>query len=130
MELSWENAPIHLACLIGILFVGLFVNHGINRKVKEQLRQSEERFKKLILSAGDLNSEAASTGDNSLLALLNEIMEQKSKSVAGNSQEVLSMAAELAHLSPWQYHQETGLFEFDDTFYGIYATNTAAEGLS
>ena len=128
MELSWENAPIHLACLIGILFVGLFVNHGINRKMKEQLRQSEERFKKLILSAGDLNSEAASTGDNSLLALLNEITEQKAKSFAGNSQELLSMAAELAHLSPWQYHQETGLFEFDDTFYGIYATDTAAEG--
>ncbi|MHC1759281.1 MAG: diguanylate cyclase [Negativicutes bacterium] len=128
MELNWEYAPIHLACLLGILFLGLLINHSINRKVKEQLRQSEERFKKLILSTGVMNSEAASMGDDSLLTLLHEITEQKVKSVAGNSQELLSMAADLAHLAPWQYHQESGLFEFDDTFYAVYATDTAAEG--
>ena len=83
MEFRWENAPIFLACLLGIVGAGLLIHYYIKRKVK---------------------------------------------SVTHDSQELLSLAAELAHLAPWQYHQETDLFEFDDAFYAFYATNTKAEG--
>lgn len=117
----------YFACLLGIVFASLLINYLINRKVKEQLRQSEEKFKKLILSAGVMNVKSVAPGDDSLFTFLQEVMDQKEKSVT-HSQELLSVAAELAHLAPWQYHQETGLFEFDDTFYSVYATNTATEG--
>lgn len=83
MELLWEDAPIHLALLAGIVVLGLLIHYFIKRKVK---------------------------------------------SVARDSQELLSLVAELAHLAPWQYHQETDLFEFDDAFYAFYATSTAKEG--
>ena len=83
MEFRWDNAPIFLACLLGIVGAGLLIHYYIKRKVK---------------------------------------------SVTHDSQELLSLAAELAHLAPWQYHQETDLFEFDDAFYSFYATNTKAEG--
>ena len=45
-----------------------------------------------------------------------------------HSREMLSLAAELAHLGPWKYHPERGLFEFTDEFYAIYATDVAREG--
>ncbi len=46
----------------------------------------------------------------------------------GNSKELLSLAAELAHLGPWKYHHEKNLFEFNDQFYIIYGTDVAREG--
>ncbi len=45
-----------------------------------------------------------------------------------DSREVLAAAAELAHLGSWRYHYDKKLFEFDDVFYAIYATNVAREG--
>ena len=45
-----------------------------------------------------------------------------------NSREMLSLAAELAHLGPWKYHPEKDLFEFSDEFYAIFGTNVAREG--
>ena len=47
-----------------------------------------------------------------------------------NSKEILSLAAELVHLGPWNYNRDTGLFEFSDEFYAIYGTNAAQEGLA
>lgn len=41
---------------------------------------------------------------------------------------LFSIAASIAHMGLWQYHLESGLYEFDDDFYAIYATNTAREG--
>jgi len=46
------------------------------------------------------------------------------------SKEKLSLAAELAHLAPWNYNLETDLFEFDNEFYNIYGTDVAREGLT
>ena len=46
------------------------------------------------------------------------------------SKEKLSLAAELAHLAPWNYDVETNLFEFDKEFYVIYGTDVAREGLT
>lgn len=45
-----------------------------------------------------------------------------------NSQEMLSLAAELAHLGSWRYHPERGVFEFGDEFYAIFGTDVAREG--
>lgn len=44
------------------------------------------------------------------------------------SRDNLSLAARLAHLAPWRFHPEQGLFEFGDEFYAIYGTDTAVEG--
>ena len=63
----------------------------------------------------------------SVVLLIHRFINRKMKSAARNSQELILLAAELAQLSSWRYHQETGLFEFNDTFYAVYATNTAAE---
>lgn len=46
------------------------------------------------------------------------------------SKEKLSLAAELAHLAPWNYNFETNLFEFDNEFYNIYGTDVVREGLT
>jgi diguanylate cyclase (GGDEF)-like protein/PAS domain S-box-containing protein len=46
------------------------------------------------------------------------------------SKEKLSLAAELAHLAPWNYNLETNLFEFDNEFYNVYGTDVAHEGLT
>ena len=83
MEFRWDNAPIFLACLLGIVGAGLLIHYYIKRKVK---------------------------------------------SSSQNSQALLAMSAELTQMAPWRYYQETGLFEFDDMFYAVYATNTQAEG--
>lgn len=45
-----------------------------------------------------------------------------------DSRELLATAAEIAHLGPWRYHFDKKLFEFDDVFYAVYATNVAREG--
>ena len=44
-----------------------------------------------------------------------------------HSRETLSLAAELAHVGPWRYHPESGLFEFTDEFYAIFGTTVARE---
>ncbi|MHC1758964.1 MAG: EAL domain-containing protein [Negativicutes bacterium] len=44
------------------------------------------------------------------------------------SHETLSLAMELAHLGPWEYNQETDLFEFGDDFYTVLKTDEAGEG--
>ena len=128
MDFRWEGTPIQLACLFAIAVSGLLLFHFINRKVKEQSRHSEERFRNLILSVGVMNDSTATPSEDSLLRLLQDVTEQKVKSVTRNSQELLSIVAAIAHMGPWRYHQDTGLFYFDDIFYAIYATNTAAEG--
>ena len=128
MDFRWEETPIQLACLFVIAVSGLLLFHFINRKVKEQSRHSEERFRNLILSVGVMNDSTATPSEDSLLRLLQDVTEQKVKSVTRNSQELLSIVAAIAHMGPWIYHQDTDLFEFDDIFYAIYATNTAAEG--
>jgi len=46
------------------------------------------------------------------------------------SKEKLSLAAELAHLAPWNYNVETNLFEFDNEFYNVYGTDVVQEGLT
>lgn len=45
-----------------------------------------------------------------------------------DSRDLLAAAADLAHLGPWRYHNDKKVFEFDDVFYAIYATNVAREG--
>ena len=45
-----------------------------------------------------------------------------------NNREMLSLAAELAHLGPWKYHPEKDCFEFTDEFYAIFGTSVAREG--
>lgn len=60
--------------------------------------------------------------------LIHYFIKRKVQSVARDGQDLISLVAELAHLAPWQYHQVTDLFEFDDAFYAFYATNTAEEG--
>ena len=45
-----------------------------------------------------------------------------------DSRDLLAAAATIAHLGPWRYHYDKKLFEFDDVFYAIYATNVAREG--
>ena len=45
-----------------------------------------------------------------------------------DSRDLLAAAATIAHLGPWRYHYDKKLFEFDDLFYAIYATNVAREG--
>ncbi|MEG6584883.1 sensor domain-containing protein [Dendrosporobacter sp. 1207_IL3150] len=58
-----------------------------------------------------------------------DITERKAMEAAlHNSREMLSLAAELAHLGPWKYHHEEGLFEFGDEFYAIFGTDVAREG--
>jgi diguanylate cyclase (GGDEF)-like protein len=56
-----------------------------------------------------------------------EVLRQKEEELRTNT-EKLSMAAELAHLGPWEYNLETDLFEFDDEFYAVYGTTVAREG--
>lgn len=58
-----------------------------------------------------------------------DITERKAMEAAlNNSREMLSLAAELAHLGPWKYHQQVGFFEFDNEFYAILGTDAAREG--
>ena len=45
-----------------------------------------------------------------------------------DSRTLLATAAELAHLGPWRYHYDKKVFEFDDVFYAVFATNVAREG--
>jgi len=44
------------------------------------------------------------------------------------SRNMLSLAAGLANLGPWEYNPETELYEFGDEFYAVYGTNVAREG--
>ena len=44
------------------------------------------------------------------------------------SREQLSVAAKLAHLGPWEFDYQRGLFEFSDEFYAVYGTTMAREG--
>ena len=44
------------------------------------------------------------------------------------SRNMLSVAAGLANLGPWEYNPETELFEFGDEFYAVYGTDEAREG--
>ena len=53
---------------------------------------------------------------------------RRMETASHDSRELLAAAAELAHLGPWRYHYDKKLFEFDDIFYAIYATNVAREG--
>ncbi|MDT8899795.1 ATP-binding protein [Anaeroselena agilis] len=53
-----------------------------------------------------------------------KIMEEELRA----SREQLSVAAKLAHLGPWVYDQQKGLFEFRDEFYAVYGTTMAREG--
>lgn len=46
-----------------------------------------------------------------------------------NSRDMLSLAAQLAHIGPWKFHPEQGLFEFSDEFYAIFKTDAATEGV-
>ena len=45
-----------------------------------------------------------------------------------NNRKIFSTAVGLARLAPWKYNPATNLFEFDDEFYAIYATDVAREG--
>jgi PAS domain S-box-containing protein len=44
------------------------------------------------------------------------------------SREKLSLAVDLAHLGPWEYHPDKHLFEFGEEFYAIYGTSVVREG--
>ncbi len=44
------------------------------------------------------------------------------------SREQLSAAAKLAHLGPWEFDYQKGLFDFRDEFYAVYGTTMAREG--
>lgn len=58
-----------------------------------------------------------------------DITEQKAlEDALRTSKENLSLAAELAHLGPWNFHVDTNLFEFGDEFYTIYGTSVDREG--
>ncbi len=51
-------------------------------------------------------------------------MEESLKS----GREILSLAAELSKIGPWEYDFKTGNFIFSDEFYSIYGTSAAIEG--
>ncbi len=53
-----------------------------------------------------------------------KLMEEELRS----SREQLSVAAQLAHLGPWEYDYQRGLFAFSDEFYAVYGTTMAREG--
>lgn len=64
-----------------------------------------------------------------IIGVSREITESKKTAVAlQSSREHLLLATELAHLAPWKYHPEAGLFEFSEEFYAIYGTTLEAEG--
>lgn len=46
-----------------------------------------------------------------------------------NSSEILSLAASLARLGPWNFNIEKNVFEFSNEFYSIYGTNVTLEGV-
>ena len=58
-----------------------------------------------------------------------DITERKAVELAlSNSREMLSLASQLAHIGPWKFHPDQGLFEFSDEFYAIFKTDVATEG--
>lgn len=57
-----------------------------------------------------------------------EEMRRQQEEVLITSKKKLSLAAGLANIAPWEYNPETELFEFDDEFYAVYATDVRREG--
>ncbi len=61
---------------------------------------------------------------------LSEIIEQNNVGDGlPNSSEILSLAASLARLGPWNFNLEKDVFEFNNEFYSIYGTDVAKEGV-
>ncbi len=59
-----------------------------------------------------------------------DITERKAdEELIKSGQVILSLAAELSQLGPWDYDFKTGSFTFNDEFYKIYRTSAAIEGL-
>lgn len=53
---------------------------------------------------------------------------RRQEEILAASKKKLSLAAGLANIAPWEYNTKTELFEFDDEFYAIYATDVTREG--
>ena len=61
---------------------------------------------------------------------VSEILKQnKAGDGLPNSSEILSLAASLARLGPWNFNLEKHVFEFNNQFYSIYGTDVAKEGV-
>ncbi len=124
-----------VVCILVMLIVWLLVKYY---RLVQQFRRNEERLKKFVdklFQAGSctkvnniIYQDETFTDEESLPVVFNDGPGRKVEAALRNSQELLSLAAGLAHLGPWKYHPAERLFEFDDEFYVIYGTNVAREG--
>lgn len=69
------------------------------------------------------------TEEDCLYAVFSDITGARATEEAlRNSRELLSLATSLAHLGPWEFDHNSGLFSFGDEFYAIYGTDVEREG--
>ena len=108
---------ILVICGQALLLIWLLARRLTGQEAAEQLRHRE------ALSAEIVNKAPLALAGADHLTDRRAIEEELIK-----SQNLLSVALELAHLAPWEYDMEKDLFEFGDEFYAIYATDTAREG--
>lgn len=138
MESNLGYAGTSAIGVLGLTIVWLVVKYYIKSRMEEQSRQNEARIRTLIKKLSSSRScnkanhiicnDEKLMGEESILAVFNDMIDHKVEAALCNSKELISLAAELAHLGPWKYHHEKNLFEFDDQFYIIYATDVAREG--
>ncbi|HBS59528.1 MAG TPA: hypothetical protein DEA44_09695, partial [Firmicutes bacterium] len=103
---------ILVICGQALLLIWLLARRLTGQEAAEQLRHRE------ALSAEIVNKAPLALAGADHLTDRRAIEEELIK-----SQNLLSVALELAHLAPWEYDMEKDLFEFGDEFYAIYATD-------
>lgn len=121
--------------VLGFIFV-LLKNIKRQRVIERSLRQTHEdleaqvreRTRQLSLANQDLRMINDTLEQEITERIEMELVLRHKEEELRSSQELLSMAAQLAHMAPWKYHPETELFELNDEFYAIYGTTVTEEG--
>ena len=125
MEYQWSHIQPHDLSLLGL---SLFIYGVMRFRMKKQQLQTVARIKELFGTAVSGEKKNIAQNDTAIFSFFKEKIDQKIQSSFSTHQELLSLAAELAHVGPWKFHPESRMFEFNDEFYAILGTSVAREG--